>query len=226
MIDLNHYSADELYELYNKLRSGEWDDRLGKVSKANKKACIDLTRAAVHRLMGGKNIMRMDALRKWGWSREQFDDFYDRQLDMAVFPYLYEMDDFHQALGNEADKIIGGLVLGGLDVEKLEKMIDKRRKLHEWQVESFEKEDRKKDRLTIAAMVLSAGTIILGILTILLRRGVIKYPRLEYPPWIQPTGAHDAYSEGAKVSHDGKRWISTAKNNTWAPGVYGWKMED
>lgn len=51
-------------------------------------------------------------------------------------------------------------------------------------------------------------------------------PRLEYPPWIQPTGAHDAYSEGAKVSHDGKRWISTAKNNTWAPGVYGWKMED
>ena len=51
-------------------------------------------------------------------------------------------------------------------------------------------------------------------------------PRLEYPPWTQPTGAHDAYSEGAKVSHDGKRWISTAKNNTWAPGVYGWKMED
>lgn len=131
MIDLNHYSADELYELYNKLRSGEWDDRLGKVSKANKKACIDLTRAAVHRLMGGKNIMRMDALRKWGWSREQFDDFYDRQLDMAVFPYLYEMDNFHQALGNEADEIIGGLVLGGLDVEKLEKMIDKRRKQKE-----------------------------------------------------------------------------------------------
>ena len=50
-------------------------------------------------------------------------------------------------------------------------------------------------------------------------------PAEEWPEWIQPTGAHDAYSEGAKVSHDGKRWISTAKNNTWAPGVYGWTIQ-
>ena len=26
----------------------------------------------------------------------------------------------------------------------------------------------------------------------------------EYPEWVQPTGAHDAYSRGAKVSHNGK----------------------
>ena len=44
----------------------------------------------------------------------------------------------------------------------------------------------------------------------------------EYPEWIQPTGAHDAYAKGAKVTHNGKKWISTADNNVWEPGVYGW----
>ena len=40
--------------------------------------------------------------------------------------------------------------------------------------------------------------------------------------WVQPTGAHDAYAKGAKVTHNGKRWVSTAYGNVWAPGVYGW----
>ena len=44
----------------------------------------------------------------------------------------------------------------------------------------------------------------------------------EYPAWVQPTGAHDAYSKGDKVSHSGKRWTSDVDNNTWEPGVYGW----
>ena len=44
----------------------------------------------------------------------------------------------------------------------------------------------------------------------------------EWPEWIQPTGAHDAYSEGAKVSHNGKHWISTLDANTYEPSVYGW----
>ena len=44
----------------------------------------------------------------------------------------------------------------------------------------------------------------------------------EYPEWVQPTGAHDAYAKGAKVSHNGKKWVSTADNNVWEPGVYGW----
>ena len=44
----------------------------------------------------------------------------------------------------------------------------------------------------------------------------------EYPEWIQPTGAHDAYAKDAKVTHNGKKWISTADNNVWEPGVYGW----
>nr|DAG01268.1 MAG TPA: ChiA1-BD-binding domain protein [Myoviridae sp. ctk6V34] len=45
----------------------------------------------------------------------------------------------------------------------------------------------------------------------------------EWPEWAQPTGAHDAYAKGAKVTHNGKKWISTADNNVWEPGVYGWE---
>lgn len=44
----------------------------------------------------------------------------------------------------------------------------------------------------------------------------------EYPEWVQPTGAHDAYAKGAKVSHNGKKWVSTADANVWEPGVFGW----
>lgn len=45
----------------------------------------------------------------------------------------------------------------------------------------------------------------------------------EYPEWVQPTNAQDAYANGAKVAHNGKKWISTADNNVWEPGVYGWE---
>ncbi len=44
----------------------------------------------------------------------------------------------------------------------------------------------------------------------------------EWPEWVQPTGAHDAYNKGDKVSHDGKHWVSDVDANVWAPGVYGW----
>ena len=47
----------------------------------------------------------------------------------------------------------------------------------------------------------------------------------EWPDWVQPTGAQDAYPIGAKVSHIGKHWISAVDNNTWEPGVYGWEEE-
>ena len=45
----------------------------------------------------------------------------------------------------------------------------------------------------------------------------------EWPEWVQPTGAQDAYMIGDKVSHNDKHWISTADNNVWEPGVYGWE---
>jgi len=47
-------------------------------------------------------------------------------------------------------------------------------------------------------------------------------PAEEWPAWSQPVGAHDAYSAGAKVSHNEKHWISDQDGNVWEPGVYGW----
>ena len=44
----------------------------------------------------------------------------------------------------------------------------------------------------------------------------------EWPEWVQPTGAYDAYSNGDKVSHNGKHWTSDVDGNVWEPGVYGW----
>ena len=45
----------------------------------------------------------------------------------------------------------------------------------------------------------------------------------EYPEWVQPTGAHDAYNTGDKVSYNGKHYVCTIDANTYAPYVYGWK---
>ena len=45
----------------------------------------------------------------------------------------------------------------------------------------------------------------------------------EWPEWVQPAGAHDAYNRGDKVSHNGSTWVSTIDNNVWEPGVYGWE---
>ena len=47
-------------------------------------------------------------------------------------------------------------------------------------------------------------------------------PGVEWPEWVQPTGSHDAYDQGAKVSHGGKHWTSDIPNNVYEPGVYGW----
>jgi hypothetical protein len=43
-------------------------------------------------------------------------------------------------------------------------------------------------------------------------------------PWVQPTGAHDAYAIGDQVTYNGSTWTSTANGNVWAPGVYGWVL--
>lgn len=40
----------------------------------------------------------------------------------------------------------------------------------------------------------------------------------EYKEWVQPSGAHDAYDEGDKVTHNGKRYISKINGNTTEPG--------
>ena len=50
----------------------------------------------------------------------------------------------------------------------------------------------------------------------------VKISLEEWPEWIQPTGAHDAYAKGAKVTHNSKKWTSDVDANTWEPGIYGW----
>ena len=47
-------------------------------------------------------------------------------------------------------------------------------------------------------------------------------PSIEFPEWVQPLGATDAYPLGAKVSHNEKHWVSDVDANIWEPGVYGW----
>lgn len=46
-----------------------------------------------------------------------------------------------------------------------------------------------------------------------------------YPAWVQPTGAHDAYNIGDRVSFEGKNYESVIAANVWSPSVYpaGWK---
>ena len=44
----------------------------------------------------------------------------------------------------------------------------------------------------------------------------------EWPEWVQPTGAHDAYNQGDKVSHLEKHWVSDIDANVYEPSVYGW----
>ena len=44
----------------------------------------------------------------------------------------------------------------------------------------------------------------------------------EWPEWIQPQGAHDAYKKGDKCSHNSKHWVSNIDANVYEPGVYGW----
>lgn len=53
----------------------------------------------------------------------------------------------------------------------------------------------------------------------------VKISREEFPEWIQPTGAQDAYMKGDKVTFEGKHYESLIDNNVWSPKAYpqGWK---
>jgi len=48
----------------------------------------------------------------------------------------------------------------------------------------------------------------------------------EGEPWVQPTGAHDAYPKDWIVSHGGKDWLSLVDANVWEPGVANWAVGD
>lgn len=42
----------------------------------------------------------------------------------------------------------------------------------------------------------------------------------EWPEFVQPTGAHDAYNTGDKMQEDGKKYICKMDNCVWSPKVY------
>lgn len=48
----------------------------------------------------------------------------------------------------------------------------------------------------------------------------------DYPDFVQPTGAHDAYQTGDIVKYNGQLYESTIDNNVWSPDTYpqGWKL--
>ena len=49
----------------------------------------------------------------------------------------------------------------------------------------------------------------------------------EWPEFVQPTGAHDAYNKGDKVTFEGKHYISLIDANVYSPAAYpaGWQEQ-
>lgn len=50
-------------------------------------------------------------------------------------------------------------------------------------------------------------------------------PTEEYPEYVQPTGAHDAYRVGDKITYNGKKYICKVDGCVWNPDTYpaGWE---
>lgn len=48
----------------------------------------------------------------------------------------------------------------------------------------------------------------------------VEGPVEEYPEYVQPTGAHDAYNIGDKVTYNGKKYICQMNNCVWTPDAY------
>lgn len=55
----------------------------------------------------------------------------------------------------------------------------------------------------------------------------VKISTEEWPEWVQPTGAHDAYQKGDKVTCNGKRYVSRIDANVYSPEAYpaGWEAQ-
>ena len=52
-------------------------------------------------------------------------------------------------------------------------------------------------------------------------------PCEEWPEFVQPTGAHDAYHVGDKVTFNGEHYVCKLASCDWSPAVYpdGWKEQ-
>lgn len=53
-----------------------------------------------------------------------------------------------------------------------------------------------------------------------------KTPAGVIPDWVQPTGAHDAYNIGDRVTFNGQVYESLINANVWSPTDYpqGWQL--
>lgn len=51
-------------------------------------------------------------------------------------------------------------------------------------------------------------------------------PTDEWPEFVQPTGAHDAYGVGAQVTYNGQRYRCKMPNCVWSPDAYpdAWEL--
>lgn len=61
----------------------------------------------------------------------------------------------------------------------------------------------------------------------LLQGGTVTPPaQEEYPEYVQPTGAHDAYSTGDKVTWNGRHYICRMDGCVWDPDTYpdAWEL--
>lgn len=49
----------------------------------------------------------------------------------------------------------------------------------------------------------------------------------EWPEFVQPTGVHDAYNKGDKVTFNGEHYICVIDSCTWSPQDYpdGWELQ-
>ena len=54
--------------------------------------------------------------------------------------------------------------------------------------------------------------------------GTVTEPEIpvaeEYPKYVQPTGAHNAYKIGDKITFNGKKYICKLDNCVWSPSEY------
>lgn len=57
---------------------------------------------------------------------------------------------------------------------------------------------------------------------------VPEVPEEEWPEWKAPTGAHDAYKVGDKITFKGKHYVCKMNGCVWSPEVYpdGWEAAE
>lgn len=55
----------------------------------------------------------------------------------------------------------------------------------------------------------------------------LEEPADEWPEYVQPTGAHDAYHVGDKITYNGKHYTCLMDGCVWTPDTYpqGWREE-